>query len=164
MNKTMFSPHLLLFSHVSTLFVLFTLFSCILEYLRAAVDLVWICFLSLHLCFPEFLISCQFLKILKNKVSQKIPENSFKNFMSKMGQRGTWDTSGRPTMPPHHMVAWPGPGRAMAWCGAPWPSTLTSPPSSSLSLLKYLHSIAQTRVLAILTCDFRSPCLAHLCC
>jgi hypothetical protein len=46
--------------------------------------------------------------------------------MSKLGQRGTWDTSGGPTMPPHHMVAQPRPGRAMAWCGAPWPSTYLS--------------------------------------
>jgi hypothetical protein len=61
--------------------------------------------------------------------------------MSKMGQRGTWDTLGGPTMPPHHMVARPGPGRVVAWCGAPDPP-LTSPPSTSLSLPKYLHSIA----------------------
>jgi hypothetical protein len=39
--------------------------------------------------------------------------------MSKMGQRGTWDTPGGPTMPPHHMVARPKPGRAVAWFGAP---------------------------------------------
>jgi hypothetical protein len=32
-----------------------------------------------------------------------------------MGQRGTWDTLGGPTMPPHHMVARSKLGRAMAW-------------------------------------------------
>jgi hypothetical protein len=142
---------------------LFPLFSCMLEYLRAAIDLVWICFLSFHFRFLEFLISCQFLKILKNKVSQKILENSFKIFMSNLGQRGTWDTPGGPTMPPHHMVARPWPGRVVAWCGPPGPP-LTSPPATSLSLPKYLHSIAQTRVLAVLAHDFRSPCSAQLCC
>jgi hypothetical protein len=35
-----------------------------------------------------------------------------------MGQRGTWDTPGGPTMPPHHMVARSKPGRVVAWCGA----------------------------------------------
>jgi hypothetical protein len=54
--------------------------------------------------------------------------------MSKMGQRGTWDTSGGPTMPPHHMVARPGPGRAVAWCGDPLALHLPlHPPLHSLS-------------------------------
>ena len=38
-----------------------------------------------------------------------------------MGQRGTWGNPGRPTMPPHHVVARPGLGarHGMAW--GPWP-------------------------------------------
>jgi hypothetical protein len=62
----------------------------------------------------------------------------------------------QPTMPPHHMVARPKPCRAAAqWHGegAPWPSTYLST-LTSLSLPKYLHTSAQTRVLAILPHDF----------
>jgi hypothetical protein len=55
------------------------------------------------------------------------------------------------------------PGRAVAWCGPPGPP-LTSPPATSLSLPKFLHSIAQTQVLAVLACNFLSPCSAHLRC
>jgi hypothetical protein len=79
--------------------------------------------------------------------------------MSNLGQRGTWETPGGPTMPPHHMVARPGLGHAVGPPGPP----LTSPPATSLSLPKYLHSLAQTRVPAVLAHDFQSPCSAHLC-
>jgi hypothetical protein len=53
-----------------------------------------------------------------------------------MGQRGTWDTPGGPTMPPHHMVARAKarPRRGMVW--APWPSTYFSTGHSTLSLAK----------------------------
>jgi hypothetical protein len=44
------------------------------------------------------------------------------------------------------------PRRGMVW-GPPDPP-LNSPPATSLSLPKYLHSIAQTQVLAILARDF----------
>jgi hypothetical protein len=58
-----------------------------------------------------------------------------------MGQKGTWDTPGGPTMPPHHMVARPGPGRAVAWCGVPWPSTYLSTLHFTLSPeISSLHS------------------------
>jgi hypothetical protein len=73
--------------------------------------------------------------------------------MSNLEQRGTWDTLGGPTMTPHHMVARPGPGHAVAWCGAPSPP-LTSPPATLFSYPKYIHSMAQTRVLAVLARDF----------
>jgi hypothetical protein len=36
-----------------------------------------------------------------------------------MGQRGTWETLGGPTMTPQHMVAQSRTGRAKACCGAP---------------------------------------------
>jgi hypothetical protein len=50
-----------------------------------------------------------------------------------MGQRGTWNNPGGPTMPPHHLVARARPGRASAWCGAPWPSTYSSTCHSTVS-------------------------------
>jgi hypothetical protein len=52
-----------------------------------------------------------------------------------MGQRSTWNNPGGPTMPPHHLVARPMPGRAVAWCGPPG-SPLTSPPATPHSLPK----------------------------
>jgi hypothetical protein len=46
-------------------------------------------------------------------------------------------------MTPHHMVARAKPGHAVAWCGAPWPSTyfstchsILSPEKNSTPLLK----------------------------
>jgi hypothetical protein len=62
-----------------------------------------------------FLTIGQFMKILKNKVSQKIPENCFKIFTSKMGQRGTWDDPGDP--PCDHTTWWRGPSLAAPWHG-----------------------------------------------
>jgi hypothetical protein len=54
--------------------------------------------------------------------------------MSKMGQRGTWHTSGGPTMPSHQMVVWP--SLAAPWHGEGPPGPpLTSPPS--------LHSLSR---------------------
>jgi hypothetical protein len=71
-----------------------------------------------------------------------------------MGQSGTWDDPGGPTMPPQHMVAQAKPGRTVAWCGPPGPP-LILPPAIPLSLSpKKHHSIAQTRVLAVLAYDF----------
>jgi hypothetical protein len=58
----------------------------------------------------------------------------------------------------HHATT-PHGGAAQAWPrrgmvrGAPWPSTYLST-STSLSLPKYLHTIVQTRVLAVLARDF----------
>jgi hypothetical protein len=71
--------------------------------------------------------------------------------MSKIGQRDTWDTPGGPTMPPHHMVARPGPGRDVVWCGAPWPSTDLSTNHFTLSpKISSLHS--------------SNPCSCYSCC
>jgi hypothetical protein len=66
--------------------------------------------------------------------------------MSKMGHRGTWDTS------PHGGAAqaWPRHGMVR---GPPWPSTYLST-STSLSFPKYLHTKAQTHVLVVLHRDF----------
>jgi hypothetical protein len=50
-----------------------------------------------------------------------------------MGQRGTWDTPGGPTMPPHHMVARPRLGRAVAWWGGPLALHLPLHPHFTLS-------------------------------
>jgi hypothetical protein len=60
--------------------------------------------------------------------------------MSKMGQRGTWETSGGPTMPPHYQ-------------GARWPLTYLFI-LTFFSFPKYLNTPAQTRVLAALHRDF----------
>jgi hypothetical protein len=74
--------------------------------------------------------------------------------MSKMAQRGTWETSGGPNMPPHNQGARPKPGRAHLWCGGPpWPLTYLFLPSS-FSLPKNHDTPAQTRVLAALHLDF----------
>jgi hypothetical protein len=78
---------------------------------------------SFHHRFPEFYSFIIFLKILENKVSRKIPEKSFKIFMSKMGQRGTWETSGGPTTPPHHQGR--GPALAAPTYGEGGPRPLT---------------------------------------
>jgi hypothetical protein len=74
------------------------------------------------------------MKILENKVSRKILENCFKIFTSKLGQRGTWDTPGRPTMPPHHMVAW---AKSRPRHGMVWPLAL------HLFFHLPLHSLSQ---------------------
>jgi hypothetical protein len=71
-----------------------------------------------------------------------------------MGQRGTWETSGGPTTPPHNQGAQPSPGRAHVLCGgAPWPLTYLFLPSS-FSLPKNNDTPAQTHVLAALHLDF----------
>ena len=70
----------------------------------------------------------QFWKLLFYKVSRKIPENLPKFFICKISQRGTWESSRGPNMPPHLGQARPNPGHGQAWCGAP------SPPLTPLSL------------------------------
>jgi hypothetical protein len=54
-------------------------------------------------------------KSSKIKFLKKFQKNLFKFFMSKMGQRGTWETSGGPATPPHHLGARPSPGRTHLW-------------------------------------------------
>jgi hypothetical protein len=151
MNKTMFSPHLLLFPPCSFLFLLF---SFILEYIRAAIDLVWIHFLPFHIRFPEFLISCQFLK---NPQKLRFSKNSGKFFLIFYVKNGAERHLGH-LRGTHHATS-PHGGAAQAWPrrgmvrGAPSPSTYLST-STSVSLPKYLHTIAQNHVLAILPRDF----------
>jgi hypothetical protein len=71
-----------------------------------------------------------------------------------MGHRGTWETSGGPTTPPHHQGARPKPGRAHLWWGGPpWPLTYLFIPIS-FSLPKNHDTPAQTRILAALHLDF----------
>jgi hypothetical protein len=123
---------------------LFLLFSCILEYLRAVVDLVWICFISFHICFPEFLIFCLFLK---NPQKQSFSKNARKFFLNFYVKFGTERHLGHPrgthhATKPHGGAARARPHRGMVW--VPPGPPLTSPPATSLSLLKYLHPIAQT--------------------
>jgi hypothetical protein len=151
MNKTMFSPHLLLFLPCSFLFLLF---SFILEYLRVAVRLGWNCFLSFHLLFPEFYSLIIFSeKSSKIKFLEKFQKNPFKILCQKWGR----EAPGRPQGdPPCHLTtrgaaqAWPRPPMVR---GAPWPSTYLST-LTSFSLPKYLNTPAQTRVLAALHRDF----------
>jgi hypothetical protein len=64
--------------------------------------------------FPSFILLSISEKSSKIKFLEKFKKIPFK-FYVKMGQRGTWETLGGPTMPPHHMVARPGLGRAVAW-------------------------------------------------
>ena len=71
-----------------------------------------------------------------------------------MSQRGTWESSGGPTMPPHHGQARSSPGRAQAWCGTPWPSTYSLPLSLSSSHPKNTSHFSQTRVIAALLPNF----------
>jgi hypothetical protein len=123
MNKTMFLPHLLLFLPCS---FLFPLFSFILEYLRAAVRLGWICFLLFHLRFPEFY---SLIILLKNPKKYSFSINSrkiFLNFYVKNGaERHLGDLRGT-----HQTTSPPG-GAAKAWSRPPM---LRAPPASHLSL------------------------------
>jgi hypothetical protein len=73
--------------------------------------------------------------------------------MSKMGQRGTWETSGGPTTPPHHQGRGPILAAPTYGEGAPWPLTYLFTPSS-FSLPKNHDTLAQTRVLAALHLNF----------
>jgi hypothetical protein len=150
MNKAMFSPHLLLFLPCS---FLFPLFSFILEYLRAAVSLVLICFLSLHLRFPKFYSLINFWKSSKIKFLERFQKNLFKFLCQKWGREAPERPQGDP--PCHLTTTGHGPSLAAPWHGegAPWPSTYLST-STSFSLPKYLHTSAQTRVLAVLPRDF----------
>jgi hypothetical protein len=150
MNKTMFSPHLLLFLPHSFLFLLF---SFILTYLRATIRLVLIFFLSFHLRFPEFYSLINFWKSSKIKFLEKFWKIPFK-FLSKKWSR---EAPGRPQGdPPCHLTTrGHGPNLATLWHGegAPWPSTYLAT-LISFSLPKYLHTSAQTRVLVVLPRDF----------
>jgi hypothetical protein len=51
-------------------------------------------------------------KSSKIKFLGKFQKNLYKFFMSKMGQRGTWETPGGAAMPPHTQGARPNPDRA----------------------------------------------------
>jgi hypothetical protein len=110
-----------------------------------------------------FLIICQFLKILKNKVSQKITEFFLKFLRLKWGREAPGTPQGDP--PCHHTTWWRGPGQAALWHGVGPPGPrLILPPAIPLSPMRKHHSIAQTRVLSVLARNFRSPCSAHLRC
>jgi hypothetical protein len=119
----MFSPHLLFFIHASTLFtllppcsLLFPLFSFILEYLSVAINLVWICFLLFHLHSPEFLISCQFLKIPRKYSFLKNSRFFFKKKLCpKWGREAPGTPQGDP--PCHHTTWWRGQGQTTPWHG-----------------------------------------------
>ena len=69
------------------------------------------------------------------KVSRKIPEKLYKMFIHKMWHRETWSCTGGLTELPHHGQARATPGRALARCGTPWPSTY----------LPHSHTPAHTR-------------------
>jgi hypothetical protein len=62
----------------------------------------------------------------------------------KCGREAPGKTQGGPTMPPHHLVARARPGRAWAWCGAPWPSTYSSTCHSTLSPEKTPHNFSDS--------------------
>jgi hypothetical protein len=70
-----------------------------------------------------------------------------------MGRRGTWETSGGPTTPPHHQGRGPSLAAPTYGKGGPWPLTYLFIPSS-FSLPKNHDSPAQTRILATLHLDF----------
>jgi hypothetical protein len=129
MNKAMFSPHLLLFLPCS---FLFPLFSFILEYLRAAVRLGWICFLSFHLCFSEFLFSYHFSKkSSKIKFLEKFQKNLFKFLCQKWGR----EAPGRPQgdLPCHLTTKGRGPSLAAPTYGEGAPLDLSLHPHFLLS-------------------------------
>ena len=86
----------------------------------------------------------QFWKLLFYKVSRKIPENLPKIFICKISQRGTWESSRGPTMPPHLGQARPSPGRAQAWCGPPGPPLIPFPLSLFLSPQKHQPFLSNT--------------------
>jgi hypothetical protein len=135
--------------------LLFSLFSFILEYLRVDVDLVWICFLSFHLHFPKFFYLLSISeKSLKIKFLGKFQKILFKFLCQNGAERHLGHLKGT-----HHATTWwRGQDQATPWHGVGPPGPpLTSPPSTSFSLPKYLHFIAQTRVLAVRARDFRSP-------
>jgi hypothetical protein len=123
MNKTMFSPHLLLFPPCS---FLFPLFSFTLEYLRAAVSLVWICFLSFHIRFPSFILLSIPEKSSKIKFLEKFQKILFKFLCQKWGREAPGTPQGDP--PCHLTTWWRGPGLVAPWHGegGPWPSTYLS--------------------------------------
>jgi hypothetical protein len=73
--------------------------------------------------------------------------------MSKIRQRGTWEISGGPTMPPDHQGAGSSLATPTYGEGGPWPLTYLFI-LTSFSLPKYLNTLAQTRVLVVLHCDF----------
>jgi hypothetical protein len=132
---------------------LFPLFSFILECLRAAISLVWICFLSFIFVFPRFILLSISEKSSKIKFLEIFWKILFKILCQKWGREAPRTPQGDP--PCHLTTWWRGPSLAAPWHGegAPWPSTYLST-LTSLSLPKYLHTSAQTRVLAILPRDF----------
>jgi hypothetical protein len=73
--------------------------------------------------------------------------------MSKIGQRGTWETIGGPATPPHHQGRGPALATPTYGEGAPLASHLSLPPQLFLSP-KNNDTAAQTRVLAALHLDF----------
>jgi hypothetical protein len=152
---------LLIFSPCS---LLFPLFSYILEYLRAVVDLVWICFPSFHIHFSRVFTHLSFSE---NPQKQSFSKNSRKLFLNFYVKNGAERLLEHPRGTRH--ASTPHGGAVQAWT-APWHGVgppgppLTSPPAIPLSLLKKLHSIAQTHVLAVLARDFRTPSSAHICC
>jgi hypothetical protein len=85
----------------------------------------------------------------KIKFLEKFQKILFKILCQKWGREAPGTPQGDP--PCHHTTWWCHQGQAAPWHGVGPPGPpLTSPPATSLSLLKYLHSIAHTRVLAVL--------------
>jgi hypothetical protein len=94
---------------------------------------------------------------LKNPQKQSFSKNSRKFFLNFDVKNGAERHLGH-LRGTHHATS-PHGGTAQAWPrrgmvrGPPWPSTYLST-LTSFSLLKYLHTSAQTRVLAVLPHDF----------
>ena len=136
------------------------LFIYILECFIVSVILVLTWFSLFQIAFSLMESFSQFWKLLFYKVSRKIPENLPNFFICKISQRGTWESSRGPTMPPHLGQARPSPGRAQAWCGAPSLPLTPLPLSLSLSSSHPRNTIQffKTRVLTATSPEFRSLC------
>jgi hypothetical protein len=65
-----------------------------------------------------------------------------------MGQRGTWETSEGPTMPPHHQGARPKPGCTVAWWGGPL----------ALHLPLHLHFLLSPKISPLISSNPCSCC------
>jgi hypothetical protein len=94
-----------------------------------------------------------FEKSSKIKFLEKFQKILFNFLCKKWGREAPGTPQGDP--PCHHITWWRGLGLVAPWHGegASWPSTYLST-STSLSLPKYLHTTAQTHVIAVLPRDF----------
>jgi hypothetical protein len=95
--------------------LLFPLFSFILEYLRAAVSLVWICFYRSIFVFPTFILLSISEKSSKIKFLEKFWKILFKFLCQKWGREAPGTPQGDP--PCHHTTRWRGLGLAAPWHG-----------------------------------------------